>query len=160
MLNLSSWGKSCLKYQLDPISGKVNALRLNEIEINRKSYNGFASYEPVLGLFRRLYAIYVCSGRLYFRAGRKTWDITDSNIDCRFWQFGNMMMSGLSVKLEGHTVHRVILLHPNRAIWPFIDPTYDGIDVESDHFLLFLRQNMVHTNWRNSVLVNWSDRLS
>jgi hypothetical protein len=119
--------------------------------------NGFASTEPVFGLIPRFYAVYAFDGRLYFRAGARRWDITDTEVDTGYWcSFG--IASGFHLVRNGKSVHRAILLHPTRALWPFIDPTYDGIDFDSDHFLFFLSEQLKAEEWRPHVLSMDSQR--
>jgi hypothetical protein len=43
---------------------------------------------------------------------------------------------------RGGDAHRPVLIHPARWLSSHIDPTYDGIDAEADHFFLFVRQHL------------------
>lgn len=147
---LHAWRNAWILYTLDPLTGRHSWERLAASEENDIPVNGHASMEPVLGLVRRFYGVYAFQGRLYFQAGAKKWDITDAEVETGYWcRLG--LASGFRLGLNGKTVHRVTLFHPNRAVWPFIDPTYDGIDFDSDHFLCFLSEHLTSDEWKQRV---------
>jgi hypothetical protein len=151
---LRAWSSVWFLYVLCPETGKFSRKKILDPNNDHTPINGHASIEPVLSwssLFRCFYAVYAFDDRLYFQAGIKRWDITDVDVDTRYWcRFG--LASGFRLILNGKTVHRVILFHPNRAMWPFIDPTYDGIDFDSDHFLYFLSVHLTDDEWKQRLL--------
>lgn len=151
---LRAWYSVWFLYVLCPETGKFSLKRVSDPNNDHTPTSGHASIEPVLSLFRpfsRLYAVYTFNDRLFFQTGIKRWDITDVDVDTGYWyRFG--LMSGFRLILNGKTVHRVTLFHPNRAIWPFIDPTYDGIDFDSDHFLFFLSEHLIDDEWKQRML--------
>lgn len=148
MISLTVWGNAWIKYILAPTTGSVEIAKREKEDI----LSGFASREPVLGVLHRLYAVYPYQERLYFRAGKKTWDITDAKVECKYWWFLYGALSGFILKLNGKIVHHAKLIHPNRALFARMDPTYDNIDAESDHFFLFLRRQLPKKDWRDFVL--------
>ena len=150
-LRLAAWGNAWIEYALDPDSGHHSCASLPEARKHDFPANGFASMEPVMGRSFRFYAVFAHDGRIYFQAGRKQWDLTNVSIETGYMcPFG--LMSRFRLSLDGRTAHKVTLVHPNRAAWPFIDPTYDGIDFESDHFLGFLAKQLTDEEWREHVL--------
>ncbi len=148
---LRAWGNAWILHNLDPQTGKHSWEKMIEPLQYGRPTHGFASIEPVFGLVARFYAVYAFEGRLYFQAGRRKWDITDAEVRAGHWcWFG--LTSRFCLFLNGRTVHKVVLVHPTRAFWPFLDPTYDSIDLESDHFLWFLSRNITSDDWRQHVL--------
>ena len=148
---LRSWGNAWILHTLDPVTGNHSWERIVRDRRDEPRTNGFASIEPVFGLVPRFYAIYAVEGRLYFQAGARKWDVTEGQVETFHWSwFG--LTSGFRLLLAGKTVHNVILVHPNRAVWPFVDPTYDDIDFESDHFLWFVSRNLTRGDWREHIL--------
>ena len=136
---------------LDPQTGNYSGEKIAEPREVETPTRCHASMEPVLGLISRFYAVYAFGGRLYFQVGKKKWDVTDSEVETAYWCcFG--LVSRFCLSLNGKSVHRAILLHPSRAAWPFIDPTYDGIDFDSDHFLFFLSEHLTRDEWKQHVL--------
>ena len=153
---LRAWHSAWGLYVLNPSTGRYSWKRLADPNNDHTPTNGVASIEPVLSLFkpfRRFYAVYTYDGCIYFQAGTKRWDITHSEVDTKYWCLF-LVTSGFKLILDGKTVHRVTLFHPNRAAWPFIDPTYDGIDYESDHFLYFLSEQLTSDEWKYRLLSN------
>lgn len=117
-----------------------------------RAIDGFGSVEPVWGIWRRFYALYTYEGRLYFQAGRRKWDVTDGPRHCKFWAAGYGLCSGLIMTFQNGATHRPVLVHPLRGLAAHIDPTYDGIDAESDHFFLFVRQQLPDPAWRSRII--------
>lgn len=150
-IHLRAWSNAWIRYTLDPTTGKHSIEKMASPFEGDAATNGFASVEPVFGWIPRFYAVYAFDGRLHFQAGARRWDITDADVETGYW-CGFGIASGFHLLLNGKPVHRVTLVHPARALWPFIDPTYDGIDFDSDHFLFFLSQQLKRDEWRRSVL--------
>jgi len=151
---LQPWSSAWFLYGFCPETGKYSRKWITDPKNDHTPTSGHASIEPVLSLFRpfwRFYAVYAFNSRLYFQAGTKRWDITDAEVDTKYWCLF-LVTSGFSLILNGKTVHRVTLFHPNRAMWPFVDPTYDGIDYDSDHFLYFLSEYLTDDEWKRRVI--------
>ena len=148
---LRAWGNAWILYTLDPKTGRHSWEKMAEPQEVETPTNGHASMEPVLGVISRFYAVYAFDGRLFFQAGTRKWDITDAEVEPGYWCWLGLA-SGFRLSLNGKTVHRTTLLHPSRAVWPFIDPTYDGIDFDSDHFLFFLSEHLKSYEWRQRML--------
>ncbi len=150
-LRLHAWGNAWIEYTLDPVSGRHSWSKTPEPRGDDLQASGWASMEPVMGLAFRFYAVFTHDGRLHFQAGKKKWDITNASVGTGYsCPFG--LISRFRLSLDGKTVHRVTLVHPNRAAWPFIDPTYDGIDFDSDHFLGFLARELLDEEWRENFV--------
>lgn len=153
MLTLSAWGNAWIEYHLDPDTRAHSTHFVKNPKANEKMMpDGFGSFEPVFGIWRRFYALYAYNGRLYFQAGHKTWDVTDGLRDCKFWSAGYGLCSGLIMTFMNGDTHRPVLIHPMRFLVAKADPTYDGIDAESDHFFLFLRQHLPNLDWRHRII--------
>jgi hypothetical protein len=148
---LHAWGNAWILHTLNPKTGRHSLEKIADPHEVDKPTNGHASMEPVFGFIPRFYGIYAFEGRLYFQAGRKKWDITDAEVETGYWCWLGLA-SGFRLSLNGKLVHRTTLLHPNRAVWPFIDPTYDGIDFDSDHFLFFLSEQLKREEWMRRLL--------
>ena len=150
-LRLQAWGNARIEYSLDPDSGQHSWSKIPEPRSDDFRANGFASLEPVMGVFPQFYAVFAYNGCLYFQAGKKQWDLTNTVIETGYsCPFG--LISRFRLSLDGKTAHRVTLVHPNRAAWPFVDPTYDGIDFDSDNFLGFLAGKLIDEEWREHLL--------
>ncbi len=113
---------------------------------------GFGSLEPVWGVWPRFHAVYAHGARLFFQAGSRRWDVTEGVGPCTFWQLGYGAMSGLALTFLTGERYRSVLIHPWRALWTRIDPTYDGIDAEQAHFFLYLRQQLPDARWRRELI--------
>lgn len=151
MLRLPAWGNAWIEYMLDPVTGRWESRPRKPNDV-ADVVVGFASREPAWGIWKRFYAFYAFEGRLYLRAGRRKWDVTDGLASCKFWAFGFGLMSGLLLRFRDGTSHWPVLIHPGRALSVLVDPTYDGIDAEHDHFFLFLRQQLPSAKWRQGFI--------
>ena len=150
MIRLRAWGNAWIEYRLKGEGKRPRAIPRRASQIRK--VHGFGSYEPVFWLVRRFYAVYGANGRFIFQADRQYWDLTDGPVALRFNPIGRGMASEIAVYRGGDLVHRAKLIHPGRSLWPRIDPTYDGIDAETDHFFLFL-QNEIHKDaWRQRII--------
>lgn len=153
---LRAWGNAFILYTLNPKTGSYSCEKITDAQKDDILITGHASFEPVFGLIPRFYAVYGYDGRLYLQAGSRKWDITDAEVETGYW-CGFGLVSGFHLLLNGKSVHRATLVHPSRAIWPFIDPTYDGIDFHSDHFLAFLSEQLTIDSWKQRVLARESN---
>ena len=151
---LRAWSSAWFLYVFNPVTGRYSRKLIRDPKHDKTPTNGFASVEPALDFFkrfRRFYAVYAYKSRLYFQAGQERWDITDADVNTKYrCKFG--VSSWFRIKVNGTIVHKVRLFHPRRAIWPFIDPTYDGIDFDSDHFLYFLSEHLPRDEWKRHML--------
>lgn len=150
MIRLRAWGNAWIEYRLKgrgkrPLAVPKRASQMRKV-------HGFGSYEPVYWLVRRFYAVYGDSGRFIFQAGREYWDLTEGSIALRFDPLSRGMASEFSVIRGGDLIHQVKLIHPGRSVWPRIDPTYDYIDAETDHFFLLLHNEMHKDAWRQRII--------
>ena len=73
MLTLGAWGNAWIEYQLDPKTGQWHVRHL-PVANSTESPVGFASVEPLWGVWRRFYAFYAHEGRLYFFTSAATRD--------------------------------------------------------------------------------------
>ena len=148
MLTLSAWRDAWIEYRLNPATGGHSTRQVRDPKANEKlPIDGFGSVEPIWGIWRRFYALYAYDGRLYFQSGRKKWDVTDGLRRCTFWAAGYGLCSGLIMHFDNGESHRPVLVHPFRGLFARIDPTYDGMDAESDQFFLFVRQQLPNADW-------------
>lgn len=151
MLRLPAWGNARIEYLLNPADGTWTMRRRTANESD-STVVGFASLEPVWGIWRRFYAFYAFEGHLYFQAGRLRWDITEGVAQCKFWWAGYGLASGLILHFLNGETHRPVLIHPSRAVSHFVDPTYDGIDAEADNFFFFIRKQLPDAKWRQGFV--------
>jgi hypothetical protein len=151
MIYLNAWGNAWVLYTLDPQTGDYSWAKIAEPQRVEVATSGFASMEQALGLIRRFYAVYEFEGRLYFQVGKKKWDITEGELKTAFSCWLGLV-SKFCLSLNGESLHRSVFVHPSKAVWPLIDPTYDGIDFDSDHFLFFLSEHLVRDEWKKHVI--------
>ena len=150
MLRLSAWSNAWIEYRWACRGGRPS-IRLKPATPDRHVH-GFGSYEPVSWPLRRFYAVYGDEGRFVFQAGREHWDLTDGPIEVRFHGIGGGTKSEVSLRRGPDLLHNARLSHPGRGIWPRIDPTYDFIDAETDHFFLMLRNKLHDDEWRQRIV--------
>lgn len=150
MLRLSAWGSAWLEFRLKG-KGRRPAVRFRNAKRDHESH-GFGSCEPVYWAVRRFYAVYGERGRFIFQAGRRYWDLTDGPIALRFTPVGLGMASVISVYRGDDLIHRASLIHPGKTVWPRINPTYDYLDAEADHFFLFLQNEIHKDEWRQRII--------
>ena len=149
MLRLNAWSTTRIQYELATQGEQPKIVRTRDGE--DREYRGFGSYEPMWCLLRRFYAVYASNGRFIFQAGGRVWDLTEGPESARFYAIGFGLASGLAIYHAQKFIHRAFLFHPGRAIRPRIDPTYDFLDSESDHFFLLLRNQIDKDEWRQYV---------
>jgi len=155
MIFLESWGNAWTEHRLDP---EIGAHRLRWRPRHRSSVHGFGSYEPIVPLvWQRFYAVYCYNERLIFQAGRSKWDLTEGEVRTRFKMLFGGLASRLAVEHNGQVIHRAWLLHPLRALSMRVDPTFDAIDAENEHFLLFLGVRLPDVAWRKDF-ISWRSR--
>ena len=53
-------------------------------------------------------------------------------------------------------LHRATLFHPFRALRSFIDPTYDSIDFQDDHFFSYLSNTLTSQEAKEYVAAKGS----
>jgi hypothetical protein len=150
-LCLPAWANAWIEYLLDPQSGNRNRRRLPDRN-STKMPVGFAKLELAWGVLPQFYAIYAYEGRRYFQAVHRKWDVTNGVKLCRFWSAGDAMVTGLVLEFENGETLRSILVHPFRALYARMDPTYDRIDAEDDHVSLFVRQQLPDPKWRQTMI--------
>lgn len=152
-ITLPAWGNAWTEFSVDTETGAWSRRLTNPTKAPKvEATFGFASLEPVWGFWRRFYAFYAFDGRLFFQAGRKRWDITEGVESSKFWFLGYGAASGLLLTFKNGEDHRSTLIHPWKMFLPVIDPTYDGIDMESDNFFLFLRTQIPREKWRKAFI--------
>jgi hypothetical protein len=108
-------------------------------------------------VWQRFYAVYCYNERLIFQAGRSKWDLTEGEVRTRFKMLFGGLASRLAVEHNGQVIHRAWLLHPLRALSMRVDPTFDAIDAENEHFLLFLGVRLPDVAWRKDF-ISWRSR--
>ena len=149
MLHLTAWGSAQIRYEL-PSPGKRPRIRLNR-NGERANVDGLGSFQPMWYLLRRFYAVYALDDRFIFQAGRRFWDLTEGPVEARFYTMGFGIASGIALYHGGNLIHRAFLFHPARALFARLDPTYDFLEAESDHFFFFLRNQIHKDEWRRHI---------
>jgi hypothetical protein len=84
-------------------------------------------------------SIYPIDKKLILQIDEKKWDLTDSNIKVKISKFFFPLFNCFKVYSNGALEFKCT--HWSGAWAGFIDPTYDGIDEESDDFLLYVASN-------------------
>ena len=141
LLKLAVWGRAAEECLLDVRSGRWRIRRRMPAE-PRPAPVGWASLEPTLDFTKRL----------HFRAGSRVSDVSLGAKRSSFWMAAFGFASGLVLEFEDGTTYRPVLIHPGRALWAHLDPTYDSWDAENDHFFLFMRQNLQDARWREALI--------
>ena len=150
MLHLNSWRNAWLEHHLNPETGK-HRLRFVNPNSAHRPIHGFACYEAVWGLSRRFYAVYGHNDRFVFQAGNERFDLTEGCTEIEFKALGWGAASRIVVKHDGAAIHHATFIHPLRTL-SALDPTFDSLDAEVDHFFSFLSGNITEANWRNHVV--------
>jgi len=148
-LNLCGWRRYNRKFELDTKSNNFKIIKQDQDEYQ---FDGFASLEPILGGLKRLYAVYGYDQKVWFRADNDIWDITNRNIDCSVSFAYLNTVSYFSIFIDGEKMHAATLFHPVRAGMALIDPTYDYLELESDHFFVFLAGQLPKNSWQQWIL--------
>lgn len=132
-IHLRNFGRFGNFIALDTASGNYRFFRSAE---DPPRLCGHASVEPLWG-FPCLFALYSENEKVWLQVDRKRRDVTDGVVSSRWKNFGHAF-SRLDVEFtRGESCH-YFLMHPLRTLAPLLDPTYDYMDLESDHFFLFL----------------------
>jgi hypothetical protein len=98
--------------------------------------------------------LYVKNGELWFRAGKLHWPLAKPGLAFTFK--AGFLFSSFAVVEDGVKVWGITYFHPVRTFSSFIDPTYDHLEYENDHFLCFVAENAMSRKWQTVTSTLWS----
>jgi hypothetical protein len=102
------------------------------------------------------FAAYRSGEATFMSAGRQRWQLGSPTLTFQH-QSVLPFISCFQVRENGQLVLSFTYTHIVRSLWPFLDPTYDGIDEDTDFFLAFLARNAGSAEWYTGVRDIWCD---
>jgi hypothetical protein len=93
---------------------------------------------------------------MYFQAGTRRWSLDQPELSFRFEVLRPGLLSRFKVVESGSTTFSITYLHLIRTVYANIDPTYDLLEFENDHFLSFVASTTLSPEWQSNVHANWA----
>jgi hypothetical protein len=154
MIRLRAWRRASLAVDFEPQTGRVIFLNTDPAALDTTPLSGFASVER--SLFGRpvSFAVYRLAEGLFFSAGRHRWPLADPNLSFRHVLL-LPCVSRFQVRSRGTAAFSFTYPHLGRFVIGLLDPTYDGIDEDTDFFLKFVAANGSSPSWRSAVERQW-----
>ena len=155
-MRLNHWSRAFYDVELEPETGRARRVWLSEARPHGAPLAGFAASERrVLGA-RCWFALYRAGDAILFQAGSRRWRTDDPAV--RFAHHRLLpALSRFAVYVHDRCAFSITYAHAGRLFFAVIDPTYDGIDQESDFFLEFVAEHAGSASWREQVLGIWRD---
>ena len=125
-----------MEYEFDRDSGRY-ARRFIRAAARRGRVSGNGAVERTAEYGPMFFCVYRWDGDFLFQAGQRRWSLTRSDLTLAFKSRG-ASASEFRVIEEGVETFRCSYTHRLRNLWAAFDPTYDGLDFESDHFLAYV----------------------
>lgn len=152
-MRLRDWRSDRRDIEFDPAAGRTHSLVLPAPRSDTSPLQGFAAFERSLWAARVAFALYRAGSQLFFNAGARRWDLTESGLSFSHRRFG--LVSRFRVLESGRVVFTFWYAHIGRLLWEIVDPTYDGLDEEQDYFLLFVAEYATTAGWQKSARERW-----
>jgi hypothetical protein len=154
-MRLQAWSSAWRDIDFDPATGSASAIRLPGARPDSAPLCGFAQFERRVFGAREVFALYRSGDALFFSAGARRWKLGDPGLRFTHGHRGPFMSNFRVVESEG-VGYSLLYPHVGRTVYAIVDPTYDGIDRDSDFFLAFVAENAQKTEWQENIRERWS----
>lgn len=152
-MRLANWSSVWFDGEFSPERGTVRSRLLMK---GRKELPGFFAIErPIFGL-RIAFALYQVAGTLFFQAGSRRWALSQPGLKFHFKVLPLGLLSCFKVLENERVIWQITYLHLGRTFSSAIDPTYDALEFENDHFLSFVAETALNPVWQENVRRDWS----
>lgn len=155
-MHLAYWSSVWFDGEFNPTSGTVVRRHLQTKRSDTQSYPGYFETERPLFSSRVVLALYLEAGTMYFQAGTRRWPLDQPELSFRFDVLRPGLLSRFKVVESGNTTFSITYLHLIRTLYANIDPTYDLLEFENDHFLSFVASTTLSPEWQSNVHANWA----
>ena len=152
---LAYWSSVWFEGEFTPETGTVHRHRLPKPRDASTALLGYFDIERPMFGFRTVLALYQIDGELFFQAGEHRWPLSQPGLEFRFGALTSGLLSRFCVIENGRNTWQISYLHPVRAFIGIIDPTYDTLDFERDHFLYFVASTVLNPEWQKNVKDIW-----
>ena len=153
-MRLRHWTYAVRDVELDPVSGRGRTVPLAAPVVSDVPIAGFAASERTVWGRRTWFAVYRVGDAVVLQVGARRFALGDPSLELEHRRL-SPAFSRFTVREGGAVVFQLRYWHPGRLVMALIDPTYDGIDQETDFFLEFLAERADDTAWRERVLTQW-----
>lgn len=155
-MRLAYWRSVWYDGEFDPNSGDVRRYKLASPREASSSLPGFFAVERSTTGARVVLALYQVNGILFFQANGKRWPLHQPGLQFRHQLRSWKLVSTFQVMEGGRIVWPFTYLHPLRTFYAHLDPTYDAIEFDRDHFLAFVTDNALNLGWQANVRKHWA----
>jgi hypothetical protein len=150
-MRLAYWSSVWFDGDFEPPSGVVRRFRLPNPRDTTQRLPGFFAIERTLVGRRITLALYQLDGTLFLQAGTRRWELSNPLLRFQFDVLPSGVFSRFRVFEEGHQTWELTYSHVGRALHAVIDPTYDVLEMENDHFLAFVASAVLSPEWQENA---------
>jgi len=132
-MRLGHWNTVWLEFDFEPGINKhsIHFSKRGRIDL----VSGYGAVERTLEHGRTFFCIYRSGGRIHFQAGNRCWALDAPGLRFEFQLLASRTASTFTVHEADEAVFRCTYRHWLRSRLGSMDPTYDYLDFQSDHFL-------------------------
>ena len=154
-MRLDCWSSVWFEGEFAPAAGVVHRIRLpNPRRSELKSSGYFAIERP---MFRPpiALALYLSNQNLYFQAGPRRWSLAQPGLRFQFAELPFGPFARFQVLEESQPTWQLTYSYLGRSLDALIDPTYDALEFQNDHFLSFVAETAITTEWQTNAKEKW-----
>jgi len=155
MIVLACWNSVWVTGRFNPRTG---ALRRRPLLFRRKAsarISGHFALERTVTGDRLPVVIYSCGTYLRLHVGHNAWQLPDPSVSFTHTTAEGGTQSTFSVIRGDAAAFQWSYGHGVRSAIATVDPTYDTLDHEADHFLSFLAAHAADPKWQAAMLSQW-----
>ncbi len=155
MIVLASWNSVWITGRFNPRTG---ALRRRPLLFPRKAsarFSGYFALERTITGGRLPVVVYSCGTFLRLHVGNSAWQLPDPSVSFAHATAEGGTQSTFSVIRGDAAAFQYSYRHRIRAAIAAVDPAYDPLDHEADHFLSFLASHAADPKWQAAMLSQW-----
>ena len=154
-MRLDCWSSVWFEGEFAPTTGVVHRIRLPNPRSTELKSPGYFAVERPLFLPPIAFALYLSNQSLYFQAGTRRWSLTQSGLRFQFEELPFGLFARFRVFEESQPTWQLTYSHFRRSFDALIDPTYDALEFQNDHFLSFVASTALTTEWQVNAKGKW-----
>jgi hypothetical protein len=155
-MRLHEWNSMSHDIEFDPRTGSSSRIELPDLRPDTAIPTGVACFETRIFGPREVFALYRRGDAVCFSAGARYWPLAQPGL--RFeHEHPYPFFSRFRVLESDEEVYSFLYMRRGaRLFLEIFDPTYDSIDEEGDHLLVFVTRYATSPEWQALVRERWA----